>query len=242
MATPKKKTTKPEPETISPEAAAKTTAASKTSAPSKSQSAQAQMKNNTVNEEKKVNSSAAATLMADGEAIVEVSAFEALAQNLKKDAEWMAFVDEQKTKLLDLKDQILDNVSGVARDTLRNHPEGSEASGSGEHTGDAGSDAYDREFALSLLSQGQDSLYEIEDALERIKRGVYGICEICLKQIPQVRLEAIPFARLTVDCKTLWEKEHGTKSRFRPKRSGFGYSEGQIDLESSPILLDEDEE
>lgn len=173
---------------------------------------------------------------------VDMSVFEELAQKLQKDAKWMAFVEEQKGKLLDLKDQILDNVSGVARDTLRNHPEGSEASGSGEHTGDAGSDAYDREFALSLLSQGQDSLYEIEDALERIKRGVYGICEICHKQIPQIRLEAIPFARLTVDCKAQWEKEHGTKTRFRPKRSGFGYSEGQIDLESSSILLDEDEE
>ncbi len=172
----------------------------------------------------------------------EMNAVEKLAAELKKNAKWMAFVEKQRQKLLDLKDQILDNVSGVARDTLRNHPEGSEASASGEHTADAGSDAYDREFALSLLSQGQDSLYEIEDALERIRLGVYGICEICHKQIPQIRLEAIPFARLTVDCKAAWEKEHGAKSRFRPKRSGFGYSEGQIDLESSSVLLDEDEE
>ena len=62
-------------------------------------------------------------------------------------------------------------MSGVARDTLRNHPEGSEASGSGEHQADAGSDAYDRDFALSLLSKEQDGLYEIEQALARIDNG-----------------------------------------------------------------------
>lgn len=233
MATPKKKITQPEtdPKVISPEAAVKKQPAKKARASQESA------------ENASVKKGAEAPVHTETEAkSAELSVFDALAQKLQKDVKWMEFVTEQRTKLLDLKDQILDNVSGVARDTLRNHPEGSEASGSGEHTGDAGSDAYDREFALSLLSQGQDSLYEIEDALERIKHGVYGICEICHKQIPHVRLEAIPFARLTVDCKTLWEKEHGAKSRFRPKRSGFGYSEGQIDLESSPILLDEDEE
>lgn len=71
----------------------------------------------------------------------------------------------QRQHLMDLRDRALDNMSGVARDTLRNHPEGSEASGSGEHQADAGSDAYDRDFALSLLSKEQDGLYEIEQAL-----------------------------------------------------------------------------
>lgn len=172
----------------------------------------------------------------------EPNPIEKLAAELNKNPEWVAFVESQHKKLLDLKDQLLDNLSGVARDTLRVHPEGSEASGSGEHTADAGSDSYDREFALSLLSQGQDSLYEIEDALDRIKHGVYGICEMSFQQIPQVRLEAIPFARLTVECQAQWEKEHSSRSRFRPQNRGFGYSDGQIDLESSPVLLDEDEE
>lgn len=172
----------------------------------------------------------------------EMSPVSALAERLKHDASWQKFVSIQHRRLLDLKDQILDNVSGVARDTLRSHPEGSEASGSGEHTADAGSDAYDREFALSLLSKGQESLYEIEDALERIKLDVYGICEICHKQIPKLRLEAIPFARLTVECKTQWEKEHGSKTRFKPKDSSFGYASRQLDSDSSTISLDDDEE
>lgn len=164
-----------------------------------------------------------------------------LAHSLAQDAEWQAFVEVQKKKLLDLRDICLDNVASATRDTLRNHPEGSEASASGEHTADAGSDAYDREFALSLLSSKQDLLYEIEGALERLSHGVYGICEISYKLIPRLRLEAIPFARLTVECQAQWEKENGTKVRFRPKKSVLGYSSGQIDLENATILLDEDE-
>ena len=62
------------------------------------------------------------------------------------------------------------------------------------------------------------------------------------KQIPHVRLEAIPFARLTVECQAQWEKENSPRSRFRPKNRSFGYSDGQIDLESSSVLLDDDEE
>ena len=57
---------------------------------------------------------------------------------------------------------------GRGQDNLRARAEGSEASAFGMHQADAGSDAYDRDFALSLLSQEQDALYEIEEALKRI--------------------------------------------------------------------------
>ena len=52
------------------------------------------------------------------------------------------------------------------------------------HQADAGSDAYDRDFALSLLSQEQDALYEIDQALKRIELGTYGVCEMSGKQFP----------------------------------------------------------
>lgn len=48
---------------------------------------------------------------------------------LAANPEWEPFVQMQRQHLLDLRDRALDNMSGVARDTLRNHPEGSEASG-----------------------------------------------------------------------------------------------------------------
>ena len=108
----------------------------------------------------------------------QAEAIAAARAELAANPEWEPFVQMQRQHLLDLRDRALDNMSGVARDTLRNHPEGSEASGSGEHQADAGSDAYDRDFALSLLSKEQDGLYEIEQALARIDNGTYGICEM----------------------------------------------------------------
>jgi RNA polymerase-binding transcription factor DksA len=153
-----------------------------------------------------------------------------------------AFIKKQRQRLLDLRDELVDSMSGMTRDTIRNAPEGSEASGSGQHQGDAGSDAYDRDFALSVLAKEQDALYEIEQALRRIQAGTYGVCEISSNKIPQARLEAIPFARLTVECQAQWEKEYG-KRRFRPSNE-VGFSGGnQIDDEDSDsVSLDEDED
>ena len=153
-----------------------------------------------------------------------------------------SFIQKQRQRLLDLRDELVDSMSGMTRDTIRNAPEGSEASGSGQHQGDAGSDAYDRDFALSVLAKEQDALYEIEQALRRIQVGSYGICEISSKKIPQARLEAIPFARLTVECQAQWEKEYGNR-RFRPSNEvGFGGGNYGDDEDSDTVSLDEDED
>lgn len=150
-----------------------------------------------------------------------------------------AFITKQQARLIELRDELVDAMSGVAGE-IRNGPEGSEASGSGMHQGDAGSDAYDRDFALSVLAKEQDALYEIDQALRRIDKGVYGLCEMSGAKIPQARLEAIPFARLTVECQTNWEKEYGNV-RFRPK-SEVGFSNGHLsdDEDSESVSLDED--
>jgi RNA polymerase-binding transcription factor DksA len=124
------------------------------------------------------------------------------------------FINKQKQRLLELRDHILDQMQGVAQDNLRSRPEGSEASAFGMHQADAGSDAYEKDFALSLLSQEQDALYEIEEALKRIELGSYGICEMSTKPIPQPRLEAIPFARFTVECQEQLEKENRGRRRW----------------------------
>src|SRR5438045_4944401 len=118
------------------------------------------------------------------------------------------FVRQQKQKLVQLRDAVVDSMAGVAQGTLRSRAEGSEASAFGMHQADAGSDAYDRDFALSLLSQEQDALYEIDQALKRIEVGTYGKCEMSGKTIPHARLEAIPFARFTVQCQSQLEKQN----------------------------------
>ena len=137
------------------------------------------------------------------------------------------FVRKQKEKLLQLRDAMVDSMAGVAQDTLRSRAEGSEASAFGMHQADAGSDAYDRDFALSLLSQEQDALYEIDQALKRIEVGTYGICEMSGKPIPHARLEAIPFARFTVECQSQLEKQ-SKQSRVRQSvTSLFGLTEDE---------------
>ncbi len=133
-----------------------------------------------------------------------------------------AFTKKQRARLLDLKDSLMDSLSGMTEETLRARAEGSEASAFGMHQADAGSDAYDRDFALSLLSKEQDALYEIEEALKRIEAGTYGICEMSNKPIPQARLEALPFARFTIECQAEYEREVGSSSGRRPLRSLFG--------------------
>ena len=135
------------------------------------------------------------------------------------------FVRQQKQKLLQLRDAVVDSMAGVAQGTLRSRAEGSEASAFGMHQADAGSDAYDRDFALSLLSQEQDALYEIDEALKRIELGTYGKCEMSGKPIPRARLEAIPFARFTVQCQSQLEKQ-SKATRIRPSvTSLFGLTE-----------------
>src|SRR6266853_6964765 len=137
------------------------------------------------------------------------------------------FTRKQKEKLLQLRDAMVDSMAGVAQDTLRSRAEGSEASAFGMHQADAGSDAYDRDFALSLLSQEQDALYEIDQALKRIELGTYGTCEMSGKAIPHARLEAIPFARFTVECQSQLEKQ-SKQSRVRQSvTSLFGLTEDE---------------
>lgn len=144
------------------------------------------------------------------------------------------FIKKQKARLLELKDSLVDSVTGMANETIRARAEGSDASAFGMHQADAGSDAYDRDFALSLLSKEQDALYEIEDALKRIEAGTYGICEMSNKKIPQMRLEALPFARFTVECQSEYEREVAANGGRRSVRSLFGLMDSDDD--------DEDEE
>ncbi|GAB4175352.1 MAG: hypothetical protein Fur0032_15120 [Terrimicrobiaceae bacterium] len=136
-----------------------------------------------------------------------------------------AFLAKQRERLLALKDTLLDSMRGVARDSLRSRAEGSEASAFGMHQADAGSDAYDRDFALSLLSQEQDSLYEIDEALKRIDQGTYGICEMSGKAIPHQRLEALPFTRYTVECQAELEKRNRFQRVRQPVTSLFGLND-----------------
>lgn len=146
--------------------------------------------------------------------LVNTRAMLAFGQPVEKMRRLNPWVKKQQLRLLALKDTLLDSMTGVARDNLRSGHDAHETSAHGLHQADAGSDAYDRDFALSLLSQEQDALFEIDEALKRIAKGTYGVCEMSGKQIPKARLEARPFARFTVECQNDIERKN-RHNRFR---------------------------
>ena len=154
-----------------------------------------------------------------------MTATQAILGNHEKKRHLDPFTESQRQKLLQLRDAMVDSMAGVAQDTLRSRAEGSEASAFGMHQADAGSDAYDRDFALSLLSQEQDALYEIDQALKRIDLGTYGICEMSGKPIGHPRLEAIPFARFTVECQSQLEKQNKASRVRQSVTSLFGLTD-----------------
>src|SRR5437879_13452380 len=103
--------------------------------------------------------------------------------------------------LLELRERLLNQMSGLAKESAEEMP------GYSLHMADSGTDNFDRDFALSLLSSDQDAIYEIEEALKRIERNTYGICELTAKHIPKPSIEAIPWARFTVQAHAALERE-----------------------------------
>jgi RNA polymerase-binding transcription factor DksA len=109
--------------------------------------------------------------------------------------------------LMDLRDRLLNQMSGLAKESAE------EISGYSLHMADSGTDNFDRDFALSLLSSDQDAVYEIEEALKRIQKGTYGVCELTGRTIPKARLEAIPWTRFTVEAQAQLEREGALRQR-----------------------------
>jgi RNA polymerase-binding transcription factor DksA len=104
-------------------------------------------------------------------------------------------------RLLELRDQLTKQMDGLAKESAQ------EMAGYSLHMADSGTDNFDRDFALSLLSSDQDAVYEIEEALKRIEKNTFGICELTGKPIPRKRLEAIPWTRFTVEAQAQLERE-----------------------------------
>ena len=88
------------------------------------------------------------------------------------------------------------------------------------HMADAGTDSYDRDFSLGVLSFEQDALFQIDQALDRIRSGTYGICELTGKPIEPERLEAIPWSRFSLAAEKQMEAEGAFKlGRIGDRRS-----------------------
>lgn len=134
--------------------------------------------------------------------------------------EWTKYYEN----LLELRDRLLLQMSGLAKESAE------EMSSYSLHMADSGTDNFDRDFALSLLSSDQDAIYEIEEALKRIERNTYGVCELTGKSIPKVRLDAIPWTRFTVEAQAQLEKDGALRQR-RLGALGSVDSAGGVEVE-----------
>lgn len=81
-------------------------------------------------------------------------------------------------------------------------------SGYSYHMADVGTDNFGREMELNIASSENERIRRIEEALERIDEGSYGDCIVCEGKINVERLEAVPYARLCIECARESEKKY----------------------------------
>ena len=169
---------------------------------------------------KPVGSATAASILG----IVSGSPKKSVNGQVKIKGEWQKYY----RNLLELRERLLNQMSGLAKESAE------EMASYSLHMADSGTDNFDRDFALSLLSSDQDAIYEIEEALKRIEKNIYGICELTGKPIPRARLDAIPWTRFTVEAQAQLERE----GALRQKRLG---QLGSLDSPTGSDVDDDDD-
>ena len=110
--------------------------------------------------------------------------------------------------LVDLRKHLTEGIERHSEETLKRSvkDDAGDLSSYGQHMADAGTDTFDRDFALSLVSNEQEALSEIEAAIKRIRDGTYGVCEITAKPISKERLLAVPFTRYSAEAQKQIER------------------------------------
>lgn len=81
------------------------------------------------------------------------------------------------------------------------------------HMADQGTDNMEREMAFAFASKAGRLIYHIDAALERIRKGDYGKCQGCGRQIQRARLKAVPHARLCIECKSAEEERRAGRKK-----------------------------
>lgn len=99
-----------------------------------------------------------------------------------------------------------DQLTHVIRDSSEDVRSTDETKGYSQHQADEGTDDFNRTITLEVTSKEFGVLRQIERALEKIEEGTYGICDISGEEIPLVRLEALPYATMTVKSQEKLEK------------------------------------
>lgn len=122
---------------------------------------------------------------------------------------------ELKQRLLDEKKHIMDRIKGIDQGGLHEPLRDSigELSLYDNHPGDVGSEVFERSKDFSLRENSLHMVSAIDDALEKMEKGNYARCDVCGKEIPLERLEAVPYTTICLDCKKGDEMVPRTENR-----------------------------
>jgi len=131
-------------------------------------------------------------------------------------------------KLKALRERLAKSVEERSEQTLRSSSKDAagDLSSYSQHIADAGTDAFDYDFALSLVSSDQEMLKEVDAAIQRIADGTYGVCEVTHKPIGRDRLNAVPFTRFSKEGQEQFERTRRRSSQ----RIGIASSEDDEEI------------
>ncbi len=114
-----------------------------------------------------------------------------------------------KTQVEQFKDRLEEmrrNLTHILEGTTREVKRPDEATGYTQHQADQGTDDFDRTISLEITGKEYELLRQIDRALEKIGEDTYGVCDVSGEEIPLARLEAVPYATMTVKSQELFEK------------------------------------
>ncbi|MEC8307165.1 MAG: TraR/DksA family transcriptional regulator [Chlamydiota bacterium] len=111
-----------------------------------------------------------------------------------------------RQQLEEMKDNIMKKLQMAADDVKKVAEQGK---GDSQHQLDDGSDNFNQQVAFQISEGEQEILDKVEHALERINKGTYGLCEVTGRPIPKARLQAIPYATMTVEAQQAAERDKG---------------------------------
>jgi DnaK suppressor protein len=122
--------------------------------------------------------------------------------HLKKSPYGKKELQPMRAALLELRSRLQGAIDKLGNEALR----ADESETDAEDVADHGSDAFERNMTLGLLENEARTLQQIEEALEQMETGRYGVCTVCGQAVPLARLEALPFATTCVPCKEKQER------------------------------------
>jgi RNA polymerase-binding transcription factor len=125
------------------------------------------------------------------------------------------FLADLREHLSDMKSKLLSEIDSE----LRAEREGNKDEGM--DTYDLASEERDREINFILSDRERAKIKQIDDALERLEEGSYGVCESCGLEIAEERLQAMPFTRLCRDCQQDQEREAKAQRHYDDERNTY---------------------